>query len=313
MRRPHASLVSCRRGTRAPLALPPGSPAPLRAGLKFLLYALLLALLPASAAGPKAEVRRDDVGTIHKLEVTSMTRERAALWARALLPKAAPGSRQTFEGEVAIANVPIPVATPVVVMVQRAGKEFEAVFLLDLELKKMPEALLTRASAHAVDLTLKGFLTGDEKKSVPLCAVGVLRYGTPDIFAPAANVQMFVRFGGARLTGVSLTETRGEATAVLYNPFHFSVPVKEVSYALYAGDRKVAGGSKPGFMIRGGRENEVTLPIAAKNLELAAAAGQTLTDGGTLDGRLVAQITMKIGRDEVTIPVDLPGKIKVMP
>ncbi len=281
--------------------------------LAALLAALLLAAVHAPAAAPRAEARRDDVGTIHKLEVTSITRERAAIWARALLPKAAPGYRQTFEGEVAIANVPVPVTKPVVVMVQRAGKEFEAVFFLDLELKKMPEALLSRASVHAVDLTLKGFLTGDERKSAPVCAVGVLRFGTPDIYAPAANVQTFVRFGGARLTGVSLTETRGEAAAVLYNPFGFSVPVKGLSYALYAGEHKVAEGSAPAFLMRGGRENEVTLPIAAKNVELAAAAGQTLTGGGTLDGRLVAQITMRVGKDELTIPINLPGKIRVTP
>lgn len=274
----------------------------------------LLVVLPALAAAALAEEpRRQDAGTIDKLEVTSLTRQQVAIWARGWLPKIAEGSKQTFEGEVAVADVAIPVKTPVSVLVQNKGTGGDAVFFLDLTLDQVPEALLQKASSHAVDLTLKGVLKGDKGTSVPVCAVGLLRIGTSDIYAPAANVATFARFGSARLTGMSLTETTGEARAVLFNPFGFNVPVKDVAFSLYVGEHKLGEGKKQGLLIKAGRENEVAIPVTASNAELLAAAGSALRSGGTIDGRIVGSVTLKVGRGDVTIPLDLPGTIRVGP
>lgn len=274
---------------------------------------ILLLVLTLAAPVRAEEPRRQDAGTIDKLEVTSLTRQQVAIWARGWLPKIAEGSKQTFEGEVAVANVAIPVKKPVSVLIQKKGTGGDAVFFLDLALDRMPEELLKKVSAHALDLSLKGFLKGDRGSSVPVCAIGLLRVGTGDIYAPAANVSMFARFGSARLTGVSLSETSGEARAVLFNPFGFNVPVKDVSFSLYVGEHKLGEGRKQGILIKAGKENEVAIPVTASNVELLAAAGTALGSGGTLDGRIVGTVTLKVGRDEIVIPLNLPGAIRVGP
>jgi LEA14-like dessication related protein len=271
----------------------------------------LLAMVLLSSLGTLRAADRQDVGSVDALEVTSLTRERIALWARAVLPKAAKGSKQKFTGKVLVANVPIPVKSPVLVVVQAQPGRNEAVFFLDLVLEDTPEALLSRVGTSAIDLTLDGRLSGDAGSKVTIFAVGVLRFGTPDIKAPASFVQSFARFGGARFKGLTLSETSGEATVVLYNPFRFDLPVKNVTYSVHASDRRLGGGSKTGFLIRGGRENEIALPIAASNSELISAAGTAVLGGGAIEGRLVGSISLKVGRDEITVPVNLPGAVRV--
>lgn len=273
--------------------------------------AILLACalsLPAAAADPAAR----DVGSVEKLELTSLTRERAAVWARTVLPRASKGARQEFHGEVAVANVALPVRTPVVVMVQPRGSSFDAVFLLELDLAKVPEALVTKMGTKAVDPTFDGTLSGEGGTSVPVFAVGVIRFGSPQLSAPASNAATFVRFGGARLSGLGLSESTGEATAHVYNPFGFPLGVKSLTYSLWLGDRRIVQGELKGIRIHPGRENEVKLPLRALNSDVFAAAGEAVRGGGTLDGRLRAQMSVKVGADEVTVPLDLPGKVRLV-
>src|SRR5213075_2208980 len=102
----------------------------------------------------------------------------------------------------------------------------------------------------------------------------------------------------AKLTGLSFTETSGEARAVLFNPFSFPVPMKELTYALYSGDRKLCEGTKRSTLIHPNRENEIVLPLTAGNADLIAVAGSVMSNGGAFEGRLVASITVKVGNDE---------------
>jgi hypothetical protein len=114
--------------------------------LALLALALLLAL-PAPAAPRK--------GTIHSVEVTSLTRQKAFLFVRTSLPGAARGARQKFRGEATAWGVAIPLKTPVSVAVQSSGRGWDAVFLVDLDLASLPAALLQRGSPTAVPVTLK--------------------------------------------------------------------------------------------------------------------------------------------------------------
>jgi LEA14-like dessication related protein len=252
-----------------------------------------------------------NVGSVESLEVTAVTRDRASAWARTLLPFVAQGVRQTFEGEVAIADVPLPVRRPVAVEVRQRPGRSEAVFFIDLDLEKMPKELLKLASAHAMDLTLKGTLKGEKGSTAPVYAVGLLRYGTGDIRSQGTFVNAFARFLGARFTGMSLTETSGEATAVLYNPFGFPLDLKDIEYTVWAGDQKVGEGEKRALRIHARRESQITLPLTARNADLLAAAGQTLAAGGRLEGRLVASLTIRVGEGDMKIPVSLPGTIEL--
>lgn len=275
------------------------------------LLAILVAVAPTDLTAAGSGASPGTTGTIERLEVTALTRTHAAFWARADLAEAALGSKQTFTGEATVANVPIPFAAPATVFVQPKGARHEAVFFLDLDLDRTPVSLAERIGTHALDLTLKGTLSGEKGSRARVCAVGVLRYGTKDISAPASNLPLFARFGGASLKGLSLAETSGAGTIVLYNPFGFDLSVKEVTYTLTASGRKLFTGARKGIRIHAGRENPVELPVTAKNADLLAAAGRALRSGGTLEGRLAGSVTVKAGRDAITIPFDLPGRIEV--
>lgn len=277
--------------------------------------AFLLAFVLAAFASTAAAETRRPVGLIQRLEVTSITRDKVTLWVRAALPHALRGSKQSFSGRFEIANVGIPFQAPARVMVQPggggAGLGSDAVFFLDVTLAGIPDQLLAKASAHALDPTLEGTLTGEAGETQPLFAVGVLRFGTPDVKSPGAVSPEFVHFGGAHLTDVSLSETSGEATVTLFNPFSFAVPIRELSYQLVVGDRVVASGARHAVRLRARQETSVALPVAAKNVDVAAAAGTALLGHGVLEGRLVGHITVKLSTGDVSVPINLPGRVEI--
>jgi len=202
---------------------------------------------------------------------------------------------------------------PVTVAVQPSGRRAEGVFALNVTLAELPEALLGKVGTNSVDLTLQGTLAGDAKSQSPAYAVGLLKYGTSEITAPREAVNAFVRLEDARLTGLTFTETSGEARLVLYNPFSFAIPIKSVTYTLSAGGRRLCGGEKQTLKIHPRRETEVVLPITARNADLIAAAGSAILSGGTIDGRLTGSITFRAGRGDVTLPISVAARIELVP
>lgn len=264
-------------------------------------------------AGPAHAQTRLACGSIEALEVTSLTRTRVTAFLRAVLPDAPPGSKIFFDGKIELANTVLPVGPKVTALVQHAEGRHDVVLLTELELAKVPAELLGRLQAAALDFTFEGNLrSSSSSPPMPVCAVGVLRVGTNQIRASGPVGRDFARFGGARLAGLSLTETQGEATAVLYNPFEFPLDVRDLVYEIRAGDRRVASGERHGVRLHPGRENSIDLPVSAANADLAAALAGAVASGGRAEGRLVAKISVKVGKDQaMTVPLDLPGTIQV--
>jgi LEA14-like dessication related protein len=268
------------------------------------LAALLLAL-PASAAAARK-------GTIRSVEVTSLTRQTAFLFVRTSLPGAARGARQTFRGVATAWGVPLPLKLPVKVAVQPSGQGWDAVFLVDLDLASLSKAVVDRGSPDTVPVTLKGTLSGEAGTAVTVDAAGSLRPGTPAIVAHRELADAFVRFGGARLSGLGLSETKGEARIVVYNPFRFDVALRGVRYELGTGRRVVARGSRQGVLVRPGRENEIVLPLTVSNAAAIAAAGKAVVAGGRISGRLTGEIVIKLGTGDVKLPLAAAGTIEVL-
>ena len=268
------------------------------------LSVLFLLSLPAAA-----ETRQ---GTIRAVEVTSLTRQRAFLFVRASLPSAARGARQTFKGEATAWGVPVPIAVPVQVAIQPSGPGWDAVFLVDLDLAALPGDLLQKGSPKAVPVTLKGTLSGEAGTAVTVDAAGTLRPGTPDLVAGRELAGTFVRFAGARLSGIGLSETKGEATIAVFNPLRFDLALRGVRYELSSGGREVARGSRQGLLVRPGRENEIVLPLTVSNSAAIAAAGTAVAAGGKLSGQLTGQLVVKLGTGDVKIPLAGSGTIEVM-
>ena len=170
----------------------------MRRALLPLLYA---ALLPLSARAD----RRLDCGTVDALEVTSLTRTRLTAFLRTSLPDTPSGGRQRFTGEIAVANTPLPTAPSLTAMVQQGPAGNAVVLLVDLDLAKIPEALLGRLHPLALDVTLNGSLAGPAGSPVPVCAAGILKVGSPELRSSAPMGASLAGFSGARFTGISLT------------------------------------------------------------------------------------------------------------
>lgn len=274
--------------------------------------ALALLLL----AGPAAGQTRLTCGTVESLEVTSLTRTKASAFLRTVLPEAPAGSKIFFEGKIELANTVLPVGMPVTTLVQHAKGRHEVVLLTDLDLSKIPSELLGNLHAAALDFTLEGILRSSSSSPssppVPVCAAGVLKIGSDEIRAAGPVGQDYARFAGARFAGISLAETKGEASVVLYNPLPFPLDVKDLAYEIRAGDRTVASGERHGVRLHPGRENTVNLPVTAGNADLVAALAGAALSGGRVEGRLIATISVKVGKDQVmTVPLNLPGAIQV--
>ena len=270
---------------------------------------LLAALLPFSSRADQ----RLGCGTVDTLEVTSLTRTKLTAFLRTSLPNTAEGGRQKFAGEIAVANTPLPTAPSLTAMVQQGPAGNAVVLLVDLDLAKIPQALLARLHPLALDVTINGSLAGGAGAPVPVCAAGILKIGTAEVRSSAPMGASLAGFSGARFTGISLTEVEGQATATLFNPLSFPLDVKDLVYSVWAGDRKLAEGERHGIRLHAGRENAVELPISASSADLLSALGGAVTSGGRVAGRLVARVSLRVGKDQIlTVPLDLPGSVQVL-
>jgi Late embryogenesis abundant protein len=270
---------------------------------------LLAAALPFFA---RAEERLN-CGSVDALEVTSLTRTKLTAFLRTTLPNAADGGRQEFTGEIAVANTPLPFGPSLTAMAQQGPAGNAVVLLVDLDLAKIPQALLERLHPLALDVTMNGSLSGAGGALVRVCAAGILRIGTSQVRSAAPMGGALAGFSGARFMGISLTQVEGQATVTLFNPLSFPLDVKSLVYTVWAGDRKLAEGERHGLRLHAGRDNAIELPISAPSGELLSALGNAVAGDGRLAGRLVAQVSLRVGRDQIlTIPLDLPGSVQVL-
>ncbi len=212
-----------------------------------------------------------------------------------------------------MANTPLPTAPSLTAMVQRTSTGNAVVLLVDLDLAKIPQVLLERLHPLALDVTINGSLSGGAGAPVPVCAAGILKVGTEEVRSSSPVGASLAGFSGARFTGFSLTEVDGQATATLFNPLSFPLDVKDLVYAVWVGDRKLAEGERHGLRLHAGRENAVELPISAASADLLSVVGGAVASGGHVAGRLVARISLRVGKDQIlTVPLDLPGSVQVM-
>jgi LEA14-like dessication related protein len=276
--------------------------------------ALAAGLLVSTRPGlDAARPQEKDSGAIEKVEVSTISRDVAAVWVRTQLPQVAKGWKQTFSGEIQAGGVPIAVQKPVTVAIQPKGAGNEAVFMIDVDLAKLPPAILQKAGAKKFEATIRGTLTGDNDSKTPISASGVLALGSSQVEAPSNNLPAFFKFGGASLAGLSFSELKGEAKVVLFNPLSFPVDVKELRYRMTYGETKLAEGTRTGVRLHARRENTVVIPIVVKNSDLVSAVGVTVRNKGTVEGRLSGAVTLRSGGQDIVLPFNAPGTIQLLP
>jgi LEA14-like dessication related protein len=147
---------------------------------------------------------------------------------------------------------------------------------------------------------------------VTVDAAGSLRPGTADLVAGRELADGFLRFAGARLSGLGLAETKGEARIVVFNPFRFDLALRGIRYELSSGGSAVARGSRQGLLVHPSRENEIVLPLTVSNAAAIAAAGRAVAAGGKLSGPLAGEIVLKLGTGDVKLPLAAAGTIEVL-
>src|SRR5512140_3724620 len=127
---------------------------------------------------PVSAQERLKCGTVDALEVTSLTRTKVTAFLRTKLPDAPAGAKSFFEGKIELANTALPVGHPATVLVQHVQDGDEAVFLVDLDLSRVPAEVVARLHSAALEVTLEGSLrTSAGATPTRVCAAGVLRVG----------------------------------------------------------------------------------------------------------------------------------------
>ncbi len=283
-------------------------------------FALLLLLIPSfltamATAGPKPRQKEEGLASpsIEKVEISSLSRDRASLWVRAVLPRAAKGWKQTFSGEVRAWGVPLKLDRPVTVAVQPRSGGFDAVFSLELELAKLPGDLVLKAGGGFINAEIRGTLTGEGGSRESIEVTGSLRAGTPQIEAPGLDQRNFFVFSGGKLSNLSLEQSDGEVQISLFNPLTADLGVKELRYTLAIEGNTLAQGSRTGIKLYGRRDNRISIPVTVKHSSLAAAAGTTVRNRGTIGATLSGSLILKTATDSVTLNFVSAGNLQLVP
>ena len=111
------------------------------------------------------------------------------------------------------------------------------------------------------------------------------------------------------VTDMSLLSSDAIGKLMLVNPLGFDVRIADMRYTLLAENEPVGEGSARGLILRGGRKNILSLPIAIDHAALLSAAGKAVAAGGDIAVRLQGQLTLRLKGGDVTVPLNLSGHL----
>ena len=275
------------------------------------LAALLRLALPASAQ------ERLKCGTVESLEVTSLTRTKVTAFLRSdELPDARRTARRfSSKGRSSSRTRCCRWGRRSTALVQHAEGRHEAVFLVDLELSKVPAELLGASIPPRSDFTFEGNLSSPASSATDARLRRRRPAGRhrrhPRVGPASARTS---RASPARASpGSRSPRRRARRRSSSTTRFSFPLDVKDLVYEIRAGDRAVASGERHGVRLHPARENAIVLPVAASNARPhGGARGRHGVRAARVEGRLVATISVKVGKDQaMTVPLNLPGTIQV--
>ena len=248
------------------------------------LSAALSALLAASPAGPlKFEV-----------EVAGYTDARVTITGAAA--ELAPGP---FRGAISINGSPAEL--PISGTVTHADGRFK--LAATVRYTELPEAWTERFRMDAFTYRLRG-ATGDGPSRE---WTGTQDFHDVEVHGEGAD--KFVALQDVHVTDMSLLSSDAIGKLMLVNPLGFDVRIAEMHYTLLAEGEPVGEGSARGLIIRGGRKNTLSLPIAIDHASLLSAAGKAVAAGGDIAVRLRGQLTLRFKGGDVVVPLELSGHL----
>ncbi len=276
------------------------------------LSALLLAAAPAFAQ------KRLTCGTVDSLEVTSLTRTKATAFLRTTLPGlAAPDRRFSSKGRSSSRTRCCRSGQPVMALVQHSEGSHEV---------GLPRRARAREGARRPareDCTPPRSISRSKEISGPPPARRRTPCAPPASFASGRRTsgavspvgQDFARFAGARFRERLSRRDAGRGDRGPLQP----ALVRSRRQGPHVRDpRRRTARSRPGSATASGSTRAArlrsTFPLVADNADLVAALAGAALAGGRVEGRLLATISVKVGKDQVmTVPLDLPGAIQVGP
>jgi LEA14-like dessication related protein len=252
--------------------------------LSAVLSALVLAASPASSAGPLR----------FQVEVAGYTDVRVTITG----PEAdlAPGP---FRGVVSVNGSAAEL--PMTGTVTHADGKFK--LAASVRYAELPEAWTEGFRTDTFTYRLKG-ASGD----------GPAREWTGtqafhDVEVAGEGADKFVALQDVHITDMSLLSSDAVGKLMLVNPLAFDVKIAELRYTLLAENEPVGEGSARGLILRGGRKNILSLPIAIDHASLLSAAGKAVAAGGDVAVRLQGQLVLRLKGGDVTVPLNLSGHL----
>jgi LEA14-like dessication related protein len=173
---------------------------------------------------------------------------------------------------------------------------------------EVPADWADRFRPGAFDYRVRGIVAGRDRVewsgSLPWNAVGV--HGDREL------ASRFVRLVTLELTRFSLIESEARASVAVRNPFAFPLKLSSARYRLYANGREVGSGETGGLLLHPKQENRLDFPIDIAHGSLLAAAGSALASGGRIEGRLAAELTVRLPGGDIAVPLDLTGDLALL-
>jgi LEA14-like dessication related protein len=142
---------------------------------------------------------------------------------------------------------------------------------------------------------------------------GTKRWESIEVEGDEDTVRRFVKLQSLEVVEMSILESEALAIVGVRNPFSFPLKIASTRYRLEANGREVGEGATRGMLLRPLRVNALSLPIALDHGALVGAAGRAVLSGGQVAARLRGDLTIRLPRGDLAVPLDLAGDLSVRP
>jgi len=174
-----------------------------------------------------------------------------------------------------------------------------------LRYSDVPQDWANRFRPETFDYRLSGRIGG-----APIEWTGTARWDAVGVEGERETARHFLRLQTIEVTDVSLFESQARAVISVRNPFAFPLTIASTRYQITASGRVIGTGRTRGMLLRPRQESSLSLPVDVDHAELLGAAGSGILSGG-LSARLSGTLAVRLPRGDVSVPLDLSGRLSL--
>jgi LEA14-like dessication related protein len=176
-----------------------------------------------------------------------------------------------------------------------------------LRYSDVPQDWANRFRRETFDYRLSGRIAG----GAPIEWTGTARWDDVGVEGERETARHFLRLQTIEVTDVSLFESQARAVVSVRNPFAFPLTIASTRYQVSASGRVIGTGRTRGMLLRPRQESSLSLPVDVDHAELLGAAGSGILSGGSLSARLSGTLAVRLPRGDVSVPLDLSGRLSL--